>query len=83
MKNPRINVFHLRFLAADEFRGRNSSSNELKIASRCIVIMAEKCGLKPIIPNGSFSQEVPLEVTTVSESRSVISLSSEAYNGRI
>lgn len=61
---------HLRFLAADEFLGRNTPSPALKIASKYLALMAEQYGLKPLMPDGSYYQEIPLEVTTVSESRS-------------
>ena len=66
--------FHLSFLAADEFQGRNTPSDELKIASRYIALMAEKYGLKPLMPDGSFFQEIPLEITTVSEAKTHIRL---------
>ncbi len=66
--------FHLSFLAADEFKGRNTPSDELKIASKYIALMAEKYGLKPLMPDGSFYQEIPLEITTVSEAKTHIRL---------
>ncbi|MFH1942309.1 MAG: M28 family peptidase [bacterium] len=69
--------FHMRFLSADEFRGRNTPSVELKIASRYIALTAEKIGLKPLMPDGSYYQEIPLEVTKVSEAASTITLTTE------
>ena len=57
--------FHLRFLGAPEFRGRNTPSAELDIASKYIALTAERIGLKPLMPGGSYYQEVPVEVTTV------------------
>lgn len=65
---------HLSFLAADEFQGRNTPSDELKITSKYIALMAEKYGLKPLMPDGSFYQEIPLEITTVSEAKTRIRL---------
>ncbi len=64
--------FHLRFLAADEFRGRDTPSQELKIVSRYIALTAEKYGLKPLMPNGSYLQEIPLEITNFSQTKSYI-----------
>ena len=64
--------FHMKFLAADEFRGRNTPSTELKIASKYIALMAERIGLQPLLPDGSFLQEIPLDVTAVSESGTVM-----------
>lgn len=69
--------FHLSFLAADEFQGRNTPSNELKIASKYIALMAEKYGLKPLMPDGSYYQKIPLEVTTISEAKTCIRLKTE------
>ena len=57
--------FHLRFLGAPEFRGRSTPSAELDIASKYIALTAERIGLKPLMPGGSYYQEVPVEVTTV------------------
>jgi hypothetical protein len=56
---------HLDVIASDEFRGRNTPSPELKIASRYIATLAESYGLKPLIPGGSFFQEIPLVVDNV------------------
>jgi hypothetical protein len=57
--------FHQRFLSAPEFRGRNTPSTELDIASKYIAMTAERIGLKPLMPGGSYYQEIPVEVTTV------------------
>jgi len=57
--------FHLQFLGAPEFRGRNTPSAELDIASKYIALTAERIGLKPLMPGGSYYQEVPVEVTTI------------------
>jgi hypothetical protein len=57
--------FHLQFLGAPEFRGRNTPSAELDIASKYIALTAERIGLKPLLPGGSYYQEVPVEVTTI------------------
>lgn len=65
---------HLDILASDEFRGRNMPSPELKIASRYIATMAESYGLKPLMPDGSYFQEIPLEVSTVDQVQTRIRL---------
>ena len=65
---------HLRFLSAKEFRGRSAPSSELDIASRYIALEAARIGLKPLMPDGSYFQNVPVEVTTVSASRSYLRL---------
>ena len=64
MKEP------MRFLGAKEFRGRPAPSVELDIASRYIALEAERIGLKPLMPNGSYFQDLPVEVTTMSSARS-------------
>ena len=75
---------HLSFLAADEFQGRDTPSAGVNIASRYLAIMAERAGLRPVMPDGSFFQHLPLEVTTVSQARSrlrVLSPSGEMVYG--
>lgn len=65
---------HLEFLAAPEFRGRNAPSAELDIASKYIALTAERIGLQPLMSDGTFYQEVPVEVTTIFEQGSRLSL---------
>ena len=67
---------HLDILAADEFRGRDTPSPELKIASRYLAAMAERYGLKPLLPDGSFLQEIPLALTEVDAFRTRVSFRS-------
>jgi hypothetical protein len=71
-------TFHMKFLGSPEFHGRNTPSVGLDIASRYIALVAERIGLKPLMPGGSYYQEVPVEVTTVlpSASRLVLSTAS-------
>lgn len=59
--------YHLDFLGAQEFRGRETPSNELEIATHYIGNWAKYIGLKPLMQDGSFYQQVPLKVTAVSE----------------
>ncbi len=68
---------HLRFLGAREFEGRNVPSVGLNVASKYIALVAEKCGLKPLLPGNSYFQELPLEVSTLSPSRSYLRLTTE------
>jgi len=56
---------HLKFLSSDEMRGRDTPSGELRIASRYIATFVESYGLKPLMPDGSFFQELPLMITTI------------------
>ncbi len=67
-------AFHLKFLSAEEFRGRNAPSIELDIASKYIALTAERIGLKPLMPEDSYYQEIPVEVTMVAEQDSVLRL---------
>jgi hypothetical protein len=62
---PADMAFHQKFLSSPEFRGRNTPSVEQDIASRYIALVAERIGLKPLLPGGSYYQEVPVEVTTL------------------
>jgi len=60
---------HLEFIAADEFAGRNTPSTELKITSRYLATMVASYGFKPLMPDGSFLQNIPLEVTSISTAK--------------
>ena len=59
--------YHLDFLGAKEFRGRETPSSELEIASLYLANWAKHNGLKTIMQDGSYYQEVPLNVTAVSK----------------
>jgi hypothetical protein len=58
--------YHLGFLGAREFRGRETPSPELEIATHYIGNWAKYNGLKPLMKDGSFFQEVPVKVSAVS-----------------
>ncbi len=68
---------HLDILASDEFQGRNTPSQELRIASRYIATLAKSYGLKPLMPDGSFFQEIPLEVNVIDQTQTRMSLVSK------
>ena len=54
--------YHLEFIGAKEFRGRETPSSELGIATLYIGNWAKNAGLKPILKDGSFYQDVPVTV---------------------
>ncbi|MCL2728143.1 MAG: M28 family peptidase [Bacteroidales bacterium] len=60
--------YHTDFLGAREFRGRETPSSELSIASLYLANWAKHVGLKPVMEDGSYYQHVPLNVTDVSKS---------------
>jgi Zn-dependent M28 family amino/carboxypeptidase len=68
--------FHMQLLGAPEFRGRNMPSVELEVASRYIALTAQRLGLKPLMADGSYFQEMSLDITQVSESASRIRVTS-------
>jgi len=57
--------YHLEFLGAREFRGRETPSPELEIATHYLGNWLKNAGLKPVMKNGTFYQGVPLTVTSV------------------
>ncbi len=67
--------YHLEFLGAPEFRGRETPSHELEIATLYIGNWARHEGLKPLMKNGSFYQEVPLTVISVFQPETRIKIS--------
>jgi len=79
--------YHLEFLGSKEFRGRETPSPELDIATLYVANWARNAGLKPVMPDGSFYQGVPLDVTSVFQPGTRITLSREdgdhvSYYGR-
>ena len=58
---------HIYFLASDEMRGRQTGSNECKIASSYLANHLRKYGVKPAGENGTYYQNVPLETVTSAE----------------
>ncbi len=67
--------YNLEFLGAREFRGRETPSPELEIATLYLGNWAKYAGLKPIMKDGSFYQSVPLTVTSVFQPDTRIRLS--------
>jgi hypothetical protein len=57
--------YNLDFLGSTEFRGRETPSPELAIATLYLGNRAAYAGLKPIMKDGSFYQSVPVTVTSV------------------
>jgi hypothetical protein len=85
MSSIRIEDMELptRFLSSTMFRGRNVPSVELEIAAEYLALKAEDIGLEPVMANGSFFQEVPLEVSSVDASSSALTVSSGASSKRL
>lgn len=52
---------HIYFLASDELKGRETGSDELKIAAAYLANNLRKNGVTPAGDNGSFYQNVPME----------------------
>jgi hypothetical protein len=61
---------HLNFVAAEETQGRDTPSPGVNIVARYLATMAQRYGFKPLMPDGSYFQNIPLEVTSVSPSKS-------------
>ncbi len=70
--------YNLDFLGAVEFRGRETPSPELDIATVFIGNWASHAGLKPVMSDGSFYQTVPVTVTSVFQPGTRITLSGGA-----
>lgn len=59
--------FNIRFLAADEFLGRDTGTQELDIAARYIATWLEMYGAEPAAGHSSFYQDVPLQSSSAPE----------------
>lgn len=58
---------NIRFLAADEFLGRDTGTQELNIAARYIATWFEMYGANPAEGQTSFYQDVPLQLLSPAE----------------
>lgn len=58
---------HLEFIAAEEFQGRETPSPHLEICTLYLGNLAKVYGLKPLMPDGSYYQTIPINVTSVSK----------------
>ncbi len=67
--------YHMNFLGAKEFRGRETPSPELEIATLYLGNWAKNAGLKPIMKDGSFYQTIPFTVTSVFQPNTKIRIS--------
>jgi len=67
--------YHLEFLGAREFRGRETPSSELDIATLYVANWSRNAGLKTIMPDGSYFQDVPLTVSSVIQTGTKITVS--------
>ena len=76
-------AFHLKFLSAPEFRGRKTPSVEQDIASKYIALTAERIGLEPLMPGGSYYQEIPVEVTSIVPAASRLRLVAASRGARL
>jgi len=65
---------HLNFLASDDFKGRDTPSPELKIASAYLASLSENYKLSTIMPDSSYFQEIALR-TLVLDDASTLKLS--------
>ena len=70
--------YHLDFLAADEFLGRDTPSQELKIASKYLALKAKSYGLKPLLKDSSFFQLLPLTTSAISANQTSIVLQTKS-----
>ncbi|MCP4723813.1 MAG: hypothetical protein GY863_02190, partial [bacterium] len=69
---------HLSFIASDELKGRNTPSDELKIAARYLASHVASYGFKPMMPDNSYFQKIPLEIKTISEAETNLVINSGA-----
>jgi hypothetical protein len=67
--------YNLEFLGAREFRGRETPSPELEIATLYLGNWLKSTGIKPLMGDGTFYQNVPLTVTSVFQPDTKITLS--------
>ncbi len=81
--NPLEAESHLRFLTADELRGRDTGTPELLIAGRYIAEQFRRSGLIPLgDTEGDYLQRVPLH-TVKPPSKARVSMLEQEFNGGV
>ncbi len=59
--------FHLSFLASDDFKGRDTPSPELKIASAYLASISEHYNLSTVMPDSSYYQQIALRTRVLDD----------------
>ena len=75
---PKGLKLHLDFLASDDMRGRDTPSNELNIAASYLSLYSKSYGLKPLMPNGSFYQNLPLHSAKVDTDKTTMTVNGKS-----
>ena len=76
--NPEVNTsynlidtndlkLHLNFLASDDFKGRDTPSPELKIASAYLASISEHYNLSTVMPDSSYYQQISLRTRVLDD----------------
>lgn len=68
---------HLEFIAAEEFQGRETPSPHLEICTLYLGNLMKAYGLKPLMPDGSYYQTIPINVTSTSRTNTRIRVVSD------
>jgi len=69
---------HLEFIASDEMMGRDTPSPQLKVAARYLAVQVARYGFQPLMEDGSYLQEIPLERIAVDPSATRITAGSRS-----
>lgn len=62
---------HLNFLASDDFKGRDTPSPELKIASAYLASISEYYNLSTVMPDSSYFQHIALRTRVLDDASSL------------
>lgn len=73
--------FNIQFLAADEFLGRDTGTQELKIAARYIATWFERYGVEKAPGHDSYFQNIPFERLTA-PTQATITIGDSVYTHR-
>ena len=71
---------HLDFIGSEIFQGRNTPSRELDITCGYVENLVKLYGLKPILPDGSYYQTIPLIMSKLSETGTQLTVVTDKGN---
>ena len=76
---PAESAFHLRFLASDELRGRDTGSHEIDVAARYIAEYFRQSGLQPLPGADEYFQAVSL-METHPPAKGILTMGDKKFN---
>jgi len=70
---------HMAYLASDDMKGRDTGSEEYRMAAEYVADFYKDLGLKPAGDNGTYFQEVPFKTTRIAQEMSSLKVMDKIF----